>query len=105
MTRVRETARGRGVERIASLTVRVFDVNDAFRLLPGFVGVIGATKRVELRAVYETTAGGSLDLSFRGRPDDATPVREFLEPLVRAARDRLVQAAFFRSFEDGFAVA
>ena len=71
----------------------------------GAIGAVsGAEKVVTLTGGYETRDGGSFELDFRGPVADAQPVREFLEPQLRAAASRDLQAGFELTFADGLAM-
>ena len=56
------------------------------------------------RGGYETREGGSFQLEFRGPVPDAQPVREFLEPQLRDAGSRNLEAGFELTFEDGLSM-
>ncbi len=104
LVRLWEQARTRNVKAIAVLTIRMFEVSDAFRLL-GVVGAVsGADKTVALTGGYETRDGGSLELEFRGPVSDAQPVREFVEPQLRDAVSRTLEAGFELTFEKGLSM-
>ena len=96
-----EQARAKGAERIGTLTIRMFESGDAFRLLGAVGAVSGAEKTVTITGGYETREGGSFQLEFRGPVPDAQPVREFLEPQLRDAESRDLQAGFELTFEEG----
>ena len=104
LTQIWEQARGRGIERIGVLTIRMFEAGDAFRLLGSVGGVRGAEKVVSFVGGYETGDGGSFQLEFRGPVTDAQPVREFLEPQLRAASTRNLEAGFELTFADGLSM-
>ena len=99
-----EQARARDVARIGTLTIRMFEAGDAFRLLGAVGAVPGADKTVTLQGGYETSNGGTFELEFRGPVTDAQPVREFIEPQLRDASDRTLQAGFELVFADGLAM-
>ena len=100
-----EKARSKNVESIAVLSIRMFDVADAFPLL-GIIGsVSGAEKIATIHGGYETRDCGSFELDFRGPISDAQPVREFLEPQLRDANSRDMQAGFELTFESGLPMA
>lgn len=99
-----EQARAKKVEKIGVLSVRLFDASDAFKLLGAIGAVPGATKQVTLSGGYETTSGGTMEMSFTGPVADAQPVKEFIEPQLRAAKDKTLQAAFRLTFDDGLAM-
>ena len=105
LTQLWEQARGRGIERIGVLTIRMFEAGDAFRLLGSVGAARGADKVVSLLGGYETRDGGSFQLEFRGPVTDARPVREFLEPQLRDASARNLEAGFELTFTDGLSMA
>ena len=99
-----EKARAKRVDMIGTLTIRMFDAGDAFRLLGTVGAVSGAEKVVALKGGYETSDRGTFELEFRGPVPDAQPVKEFLEPQLRSAQSRTVEASFELSFADGLAL-
>ena len=105
LLRLWEQARASKVEAIASLAIRMFEAGDAFRLLAAVGAVAGAEKVVHIDGGYETRDGASFSLEFRGPVPDAQPVREFLEPQLRAAADRDVHARFELAFVKGLPLA
>ena len=104
LVRLWEQARARGVDRIGVLAVRMFEAGDAFRLLGAVGAVSGADKTVTFEGGYETRNGGSFELEFRGPVEDAQPVREFIEPQLRDASARTLQAGFELVFAEGLAM-
>ena len=104
LVRLWEQARSKGADRIGTLTIRMFEPGDAFRLLRAVGAVSGAEKAVTLTGGYETRDGGSFQLEFHGPVPDAQPVREFLEPQLRDAAERDLQAGFELNFADGLAM-
>ena len=103
MVRIWEQARAKGIAKIATLHVRVFDADEGLRLVALAEGLPGATKVVSLAGSYETTPGGSLDLEYQGPPDDAGPVREFLQSQFRAAAGKTLETGCELTFADGLA--
>ena len=101
LVRLWEQARDRNVARLGELTIRLFDAADAFRLLSAVGRVAGADKQVVLNGGYETSGSGTCELEFRGPVDDAQPIREFLEPQLRAAATTQLNASFTLTFHDG----
>ena len=89
-----EQARAKKVESIRVLTLRMFEAGDAFRLLGAVGAVSGADKSVRISGDYETREGGSFELEFRGPVPDAQPVKEFLEPQLRDASSKNIEAGF-----------
>ena len=104
LTQLWEQARGQDIERIGLLTIRMFEAGDAFRLLGSVGGVRNAEKVVSFVGGYETRDGGSFQIEFRGPVSDAQPVREFLEPQLRDARTRNLEAGFELTFAEGLSM-
>ena len=99
-----EPARAKGVVKIASQTIRVFEAGDGFRL-PGPIGaVLSAVKAVWMEGGYETREGGAFQLTFEGPVPDAQPVREFRDPQLRDAKERDLEVKFRLTFADGLAM-
>lgn len=106
LIRIWEQARGRKVAHLGTLTIRVFDAADGFRLL----GVVGAVRSADSKIVtinggYETTNGSTLEVDFTGSPQDAAPVKDFLDPQLRAATEKTVQVRFDLMFSEGLSMA
>ncbi len=99
-----EQARDRKVEAVGILTIRMFEASDSFRLLNVVGAVSGAEKIISITGGYETHAGGSFELKFRGPVPDVQPVREFLEPQLRAASANTLTVDFQLTFGDGLAM-
>ncbi len=102
LIRLWEQAKARKVEKLGQLTVRMFDASDAFRLVGIMNAVRGADeKRVVLEGGYETVGGSTIQIEYQGTPADAGPLKDFLEPQLRAAKDKQIQARFELAFNDG----
>jgi len=100
LARIWEKARGRRLERLQGLNIRMFDAGDAFKLL-GVIGTLqGATKTVTLEGEYETTESGVFQFKFEGPATDAQALREFLEPQLRAAAEKTLTAEFALRMEN-----
>ena len=104
LVRLWEQARAMNVEAIEALIIRMFEAGDAFRLLGAIGAVSGADRIVTIAGGYETRDGGSFELEFRGPVSDAQPVREFLEPQLRDASSRNLEAGFELTFENGLSM-
>ena len=96
-----EQVRAKKVETIGVVTIRMFEAGDAFRLLGAVGAISGAEKIVTIRGGYETREGGSFELEFQGPVADAQPVKEFLEPQLRDASSRNLEAGFQLAFTTG----
>lgn len=96
-----EQARSSNVGKVDTVLIRSFSTEDGFRLL-GPVGSVSAAENVvKISGEYETTAGGSLELKFRGPVPDAQPIKEFLGPQLRAASESDVSVSLTLRFKQG----
>ena len=98
LAEVFERARDRKVASFARLTIRPFDAGDALKLLPLIKSVPNAAKRVELKVEYVTPTESEATVVFRGDLDDASHVKDFLEPQLRASKESLVEVLYQISF-------
>ena len=99
-----EQARAKDVEAIGELSIQLFEASDAFRVFSAVGATSGAEKIVKLTGGYETTEGGSFELEFRGSLSDAQPVKEFLEPQLRAASTKSIETVFRLTFAQGLSM-
>ncbi|MDE3261994.1 MAG: DUF499 domain-containing protein [Acidobacteriota bacterium] len=106
LTKLFETARGRHLDVLETLEVRLFEAADGFRVLAA-AGAVRQTSRkdAEIKAECETREAGELEVRFRGPVAEAVPVREFLEPLLREASTRDVEIALEIGFDPGLPVS
>ena len=100
LVRIWEQARDKNVEHIGDLTLRLFEAGDAFHLLGVAGRIAGADKTVALAGGYETPDGGSCELHYKGPLPDAQPVREFLDPQLRASTSTRLEASIAFAFRD-----
>lgn len=101
LTRVWEDARKAKVAKLSLLRLRVFEITDAFRLLSAIGTVADADKSVEMTAEYETSEGSSMRMEFRGKPSDALPLKDYLEPQFRAASEKDLTSHYHLAFKNG----
>ncbi len=105
LTRLWEQARGKRFERLTRLDLRLFDAGDAFKLLGPVGAVPKAEKEVRLEGTYATAEGSTFEFDFQGKASDAQPVKDFLDPQLRAAAEKEVSATFTLRFADGLPLA
>lgn len=98
-----KTRKGKYVH-VKVLNVRLFDAVDAFRMIGSVNAEKGCTKHVQFSGAYVTQESSELEISFKGSPNDAMPVKDFLGPQLNAARDRDVSATFIFTFDPGLAL-
>jgi hypothetical protein len=102
LTRIWDQARQAKVTRLRVVSLRVFDQADAFKLLGAVARVTGAEKRVLFEAEYETAARSTLEMRYEGSPEDAQPVKEFLDAQFRATAEKQLSTRYTLTFAEGF---
>ena len=101
MTRLWEQARAKKVTSVSQLSLRLFDLADGFKLMGAINALSGAKKLARFDVAYETTDGGTMELQFSGPITDAQPVKDFLDPQIRAAKDKSFDIVFVVDFTEG----
>ena len=105
LTKLWEKARSRKIAAISQLTLRLFDPTDGFRLMGAVNAISGATKTARIEGDYETTDGGTMEMNFAGPIADAQPVKDFLDPQLRAAKDKRFELTFDVEFAEGLVLS
>ncbi len=99
-----DAAASKGWEAIAELRIRPFEYGDGFRLL-GPVGTLSLTdSKIRINGNYETRDMGAFEWTFNGPISDAKPIKEFLEPRLKIARECKVDIQITLRFGGGLAV-
>ncbi len=101
LTRIWEQGRQAQLQRVSELRLRIFDTQDAFKLLAVLGRVTASEKRVEWEAEYETAKNSTLELRFVGLPEDAQPVKEFIDAQFRAAGEKQLTTRYVLKFAEG----
>lgn len=104
LTQVWEDARSFGIQRISQMTVRVFDVSDAFKLMGAIAKVSSGQITVRLEASYETQGGSNLELEFEGVIADISPIQEFLRSQFRASAETSLNTVFTITYAEGLSL-
>lgn len=86
-----QRAQAKGIVR---LVVRPFEPGDALRLLNAMNTVANAKKTVTLDISFEAADGSTTEIRFEGSPAEALPLKDFVEPQLRAAADKQVAASY-----------
>lgn len=101
LSKIWEDARSAQIKKISRLSLRVFDSSDGFKLLGVINTVSGADKQVKLSAEYETTNSSSFSIEFEGQVSDAQPIKDFLQPQLRAASETHLEITFTLTYASG----
>jgi len=101
LTLLWEKARSASIQALESLRIRVYDASEGFKLLNPVNTVQKAKKQVSMQGEYETRDGSTLRVDFTGIIADALPVKDFLDPQLRATDEKNLEVEFSLTFEDG----
>ena len=104
LAQVFEKARNNGALTFGSMNIRPYDKGDALKLIPLVKSVPNCTKRIELEASFETSAGSEASVTFKGDLEDATPLKDYLEPQFRAATETDASIIFRLHFDPPLSV-
>lgn len=101
LTKIWEDTHRAQIKKISLLSLRVFDSSDGFKLLGVINTISNADKQVKLTAEYETTSSSSFSIEFTGQVSDAQPIKDFLQPQLRAASETHVEMTFTLTYASG----
>ena len=104
LTELWEKVRAAKADRVSVLTIRMFEVSEAFKLLGVVRTISGAEKLVTMRGGYETAGGAEFEMEFQGPVPDAEPVKEFLSPQLRDATVITLEVEFELTFAEGLSM-
>ena len=68
---------------------------------PTAVFLVTAFVLLQAAPTVQFNAGSSLAIEYRGTPADAQPLKDFLEPQLRAAKEKNMEARFEIGFSEG----
>lgn len=99
-----EQARDNQVDSIGTLRISLYEPIEPLRIFGSIGSVPDAKKTVAIEGDYETNDGGEFEFEFHGPVTDAQPVREFLEPQLRAAASKNIETTFTLEFDQGLSI-
>lgn len=99
LTSVFEKARQAGMKSARKLRIRPFDPQDALKLLSVLNAIPNATKLLKLQSEIETSDGSNIQIVFQGSIAEALPLKDYLDPQLRAAKDKELQCTCEIVFE------
>jgi hypothetical protein len=104
LRKVIEQARAAKLVQVDRITVRLFEYGDAFKLIPIATSIAGTKRSVTLEGGYTTTQESEMMFEFRGDAQDASTIKDYLEPQFRAAKVTDLKASIQFEFEGGLAL-
>lgn len=104
LRKVFEQAKGAKLDKVDRVAVRLFEYGDAFKLIPIANSIAGTKRGVKLEGSFITTQDSEMQFEFNGTTQDASTMKEYLEPQFRAAKEADLKTAISFDFEGGLAL-
>ncbi|MBX5249961.1 ATP-binding protein [Rhizobium sp. NLR4b] len=104
LRKVVEQAKTAKVAKVDRIAIRLFEYGDAFRLIPIANSITGTKRSVTLEGGYTTAQDSEMMFEFKGGAQDASTIKDYLEPQFRAAKVTDLKTNIQFDFEDGLAL-
>ena len=104
LRRVIEQAKTAKLDKVDRIVIRLFEYGDAFKLVPIANTVAGAKRGVRLEGSFMTTQDSTFEFEFDGTAQDASTMKDYLEPQFRAAKETDLKASISFDFDAGLAL-
>lgn len=101
LRKVVEQARTAKLEKVDRVVIRLFEYGDAFKLIPIASTIAGTKRSVKLAGSFITTQDSEMQFEFTGVAQDASTMKDYLEPQFRAAKETELQTSISFDFEGG----
>jgi len=75
------------------IVIRLFEYGDAFKLIPIANTIAGTKRLVKLTGSFITTQDSEMQFEFGGTAQDASTMKDYLEPQFRAAKETDLQTS------------
>lgn len=104
LRRVIEQAKTAKLDKVDRIVIRLFEYGDAFKLVPIANTVAGAKRGVQLEGSFMTAQDSTFEFEFNGTAQDASTMKDYLEPQFRAAKETDLKASISFDFDAGLAL-
>jgi hypothetical protein len=105
LRKVVEQAKSAKLEKVDRIVIRLFEYGDAFKLIPVANSIAGTKRLVTLTGGFVTTQESSMQFEFSGVAQDASTMKDYLEPQFRAAKETDLQTSISFEFDGGLSLA
>ena len=104
LRRVLEQAKSAKLTKVDRIVIRLFECGDAFKLIP-IINTIPGTKRLaHLSGAFTTTQESVMGFEFRRVAQDASTMKDYLEPQFRAAKENDLKTTISFDFDGGLSL-
>lgn len=104
LRKVIEQARAVKLDKVDRVVIRLFEYGDAFKLIPIANSIAGTKRHVKLEGSFITTQDSEMQFEFNGAAQDASTMKDYLEPQFRAAKETDLKTSIAFDFEAGLAL-
>lgn len=104
LRKVVEQAKSAKVDKVDCIVIRLFEYGDAFKLIPIANTIAGTKRSVKLAGSFITTQDSEMEFEFTGTAQDASTMKDYLEPQFRVAKETDLQTNISFDFEGGLAL-
>ncbi|MHA6731232.1 ATP-binding protein [Devosia sp. A369] len=104
LKQVLDQAKNAKVLKIDRISVRLFEAGDGFKLVPVANTITGAKKTVKLIGEFTTTQDSAMSFEFEGTAQDASTMKDYLEPQFRAAKEQDLKTTLTFDFDPGLSL-
>ena len=104
LRKVIEQAKAAKLAKVDRVVIRLFEYGDAFKLIPIANSIAGTKRSVTLEGGYTTAQDSEMMFEFKGEAQDASTIKDYLEPQFRAAKATDLKASILFDFEGGLAL-
>jgi len=104
LRKVIEQAKTAKLAQVDRVVIRLFEYGDAFKLIPIANSIAGTKHSVTLKGGYTTAQDSEMMFEFKGEAQDASTIKDYLEPQFRAAKVTDLKVSILFDFEGGLAL-
>lgn len=104
LRKVIEQAKTAKLAKVDRVAIRLFEYGDAFKLIPIANSIAGTKRSVTLEGGYTTGQDSEMMFEFKGDAQDASTIKDYLEPQFRAAKVTDLKASILFDFEGGLSL-
>ena len=101
LRKVIEQAKSAKVPGVDRVVIRLFEYGDAFKLIPIANTIAGTKRAVKLEGSFITAQDSEMQFEFNGIAQDASTMKDYLEPQFRAAKETDLKTSISFDFEGG----
>jgi len=96
-----EQAKTAKLEKVDRIAIRLFEYGDAFKLIPVANTINGTKRSITLSGSFITAQDSEMQFEFKVAAQDASTMKDYLEPQFRAAKETDLKTGITFDFDGG----